>query len=109
MRKPQMRKKVWLGLVALLSLAALMTGIGVRVHSSFGNSYRDGYNYATRFIGGGSQFPGCHRDVMIYDADVPNDDYSQWAAGCRAEVMNLNSTSTPGNNGALGRKPRLIY
>jgi hypothetical protein len=104
-----MRKKVWLGLVALLFLAALMTGIGVQVYSSFDNPYRDGYNYASQFIAGGSQFRGCHRDAMIYDAHEPNDDYSQWAAGCRAEAMILNSTGTPGNNGALGRKPRLIY
>ena len=106
---PQMRKRVRFGLVVLLCFAALMTGIGLRVYSSFDTSYRDGYNYASRFVGGGAQFQGCHRDVMIYDAHEPNDDYSQWTAGCRAEAMNPDTTSTPGNNGALGRKPRLIY
>ena len=100
---------MWSGLVALLLFAALLTGIGVRVYSSFDTSYRDGYNYASQFIAGGSQFGGCHRYVMIHDAHEPNDDYSQWAAGCRAEAKVLTDTGTPGNNGALGRKPRLIY
>ena len=104
-----LRTKVSLGLVALLSLAALLTGIDVRVHSSIDSPYRDGYNYASQFIAGGSQFRGCHQYVMIHDAHEPKDDYSQWAAGCREEAKLLNNPGTPGNNGALGRKPRLIY
>ena len=104
-----MRTRVWLGLVALLLFASLITGIGLRVHSSSDNPYRDGYNYASQFTAGGPQFRGCNWSVMIYDAHEPNDDSAQWVAGCRAEGMTLNNTDTPGNNGALGRKPRLIY
>ena len=106
---PQMSKDVRWGLVGLLLLAALSIGIGVLVYFSFNDSYQDGFNYASHFIAGASQLRACDRDVMIFDAHNPNDDYSQWAAGCKAGAMVLNNTGAAGHDGALGRRPRLTY
>jgi hypothetical protein len=105
----QRRKNMRWGLIALLILASISTGIGLHVYHALNNPYRDGYNYASQFNMDSSQLRGCYRGVMISEAHDPNDDYSQWAAGCRAGTKLLNNAGTTGNNGALGRRPRLIY
>ncbi len=83
--------------VVLGVFAAVATGIGIAVYHDFNNPYTDGYNYASQFSTLGPQLPGCSQYVMINDAHDRNDNYSEWAAGCRAAAGLPNNTGTTGN------------
>jgi hypothetical protein len=96
---PQERRKTMIpGIIVLVVAAALATVIGIVVYHDLNNPYTDGQNYGGWHGGAFQTTTNCSGADMVSAGD-PNDNYSEWAAGCRNGANLPNNTGPSGSGG----------